>query len=28
VTTIVHDHAARIRSYELLAEMFGLSSPD
>jgi hypothetical protein len=23
VTTMVHDHADRVRSYELLAEMFG-----
>jgi luciferase family oxidoreductase group 1 len=26
VTTIVHDHAARVHSYELLAEQFGLPS--
>jgi hypothetical protein len=25
VVTIVHDHAARRRSYELLAEAFGLA---
>jgi alkanesulfonate monooxygenase SsuD/methylene tetrahydromethanopterin reductase-like flavin-dependent oxidoreductase (luciferase family) len=25
VTTMVHDHAARVRSYELLAETFSLS---
>jgi hypothetical protein len=25
VVTITHDHAARVRSYELLAEAFGLS---
>ena len=27
VVTIIHDHAARVRSYELLAEAFGLMTP-
>ena len=26
--TITHDHAARRRSYELIAEAFGLAAPD
>jgi luciferase family oxidoreductase group 1 len=28
ITTMIHDHAARRRSYELLAEAFGLSQPE
>jgi len=28
ITTMIHEHAARRRSYELLAEAFGLSQPE
>lgn len=28
VTTITHDHADRVRSYQLLAEAWGASAPD
>jgi len=27
LVTITHDHAARVRSYELLANEFGLNTP-
>jgi hypothetical protein len=27
ITTMIYDHAARRRSYELLAEAFGLAAP-
>jgi hypothetical protein len=27
VVTICHDHEARVRSYELLAQQFGLTPP-
>jgi hypothetical protein len=28
ITTMVHDHADRIRSYELIAQTYELSGPD
>ncbi len=28
ITTMVHDHADRIRSYELIAQTYELSRPD
>ena len=28
ITTMVHDHADRVRSYELIAELYDLAAPE